>query len=111
MLKQFLTLYLIFVGFLLFAQETYSSLKQGMSDIEVKKILGEPIKVENFTTVKNNTLDTSFYWRYAQDKVIVITNHLYDRTEKNWNGLLKSIQLKASRKDSEGLRIVSHGKK
>jgi hypothetical protein len=110
-MKTSLLLCLMFVGFLSFAQKSDSPLKEGMSDIDVKKILGEPMKIEHFTTVKNNTFDTSVYWRYANNTVVVITNHLYNRTEKNWNELLKTIQLKASRKDSEGLKIVTNGKK
>jgi hypothetical protein len=91
------------------SKKPWDQLKPGMSDIQVQKLIGEPDKYENFTTVKNNTFDTSVYWRYHSGEVVVITNHLFDRIEKNREELLRSIQLSASK--NNGLKIVPNGKK
>jgi hypothetical protein len=91
-------------------KKTWELLKPGMSDVDVKKLIGEPNKSENFTTVKRNTFDTSTYWRYPNNVVVVITNHLFERVEKNREDLLRSIQQNASKKDN-GLIIVPNGKK
>jgi hypothetical protein len=93
------------------SEKRWNELKTGMSDIEVQKIMGPPPKTEQFATVKNNTSDTSVYWSYSNNYVVVITNHLYERVEKNRDALLKSLQQKAAKKDPGGLRIVTYGKK
>jgi hypothetical protein len=115
-LKPILFILVFFTAYCCLAQsgesgKRWNELKPGMSDVDVKKIMGEPVKIEHFTTVKNNTFDTSVYWSYTNNYVVVLTNHLYERIEKNRDELLKSIQQKASKKDSGGLRIVTNGKK
>lgn len=89
----------------------YEDLKAGMSEFQIKQHIGEPLKFESFTTVKYNSADTSIYWRYPNDIVIVVTNHQYDRFEKNRDALLKHIQLKSGKKEADGLTVISHGKK
>lgn len=83
-------------------------LKPGMSEIQVKQFVGEPIKLESFTTVKYNSYDTSVYWRYPNNTVVVFTNHLLDRIEEDRDALLRYIQQHAFKKDKEGLVIVNH---
>lgn len=90
-------------------KKSWGMLKPGMSDVDVKKLIGEPTRLENFTTVKINTYDTSMYWRYPDEIVVVITNHLFERVEKNREELLKYIQQGASKHN--GLIIVTNGKK
>jgi outer membrane protein assembly factor BamE (lipoprotein component of BamABCDE complex) len=103
-------LFFILYSFHCAAQGNVSALKPGMSDIEVRKIMGEPDRIERFATVKYNSFDTSVYWFYQPKAVVVITNHIFDRIEKNRTELLKFIQQNASKKEEGGLTIVSYGK-
>ena len=89
-------------------KKSWEQLKPGMSDIDVKRTIGEPQKIESFATVKTNTFDTSVYWRYPNGKIVVITNHLFERVEKNREELLRSIQQHTSK--NKGLKIVTYGK-
>lgn len=104
------------IGFCVWSQsgenkERWKALKPGMSEPQLRQIMGEPIRFEPYTTVKYNTYDTSVYWRYADDKVVVVTNHLVERVEHNRQQLLTFIQKHASKKDKDGLIIISHGTK
>ena len=90
-------------------KKSWDKLNTGMSDVDVKKLIGEPLKIESFATVKTNTFDTSVYWRYPNGEIVVITNHLFERVEKNRDELLRSIQQKTS--TNNGLKIVTYGKK
>jgi hypothetical protein len=110
MISKILLTLCVLLGLEVYAQDRFTSLKPGLSDIDVKKLLGEPAHIEPFATVKNNTSDTSVYWRYENNKIIVITNHLFDRVEKNRTELLKFIQRNASNTKEGGLTIVSYGK-
>jgi hypothetical protein len=115
MIKWVVMFLLFTAGNKLLAQQTFdkkklNDLKPGMSEIQIKQYLGDPIKFENFATVKRNTFDTTIYWRYADDAIVVVTNHLFDRVEKNKEELLKFIQQNASRKDGSGFDIINYGK-
>ena len=90
-------------------KKAWEKLNPTMSDIDVQKLIGEPQKIESFATVKTNTFDTSVYWRYPNGEIVVITNHLFERVEKNRDELLRSIQQNASK--NNGLKIVTYGKK
>ncbi len=89
----------------------FDDLKAGMSEFQIKQLIGEPLKFESFTTVKYNSFDTSIYWRYPNEIVVVVTNHQYDRIEKNRDALLKYIQQKSGKNEVDGLTVISHGKK
>lgn len=93
------------------SKKDWRSLKPGMAEEQVKQKVGEPIRLESFTTVKYQSYDTSVYWRYPNNVVVVFTNHLFDRIEDDREALLKYIQQRAFRKEKEGLVIVSNGKK
>lgn len=93
------------------ANEKWKTLKPGMSEPQLRQIMGDPIRFEPYTTVKYNTFDTSIYWRYPDEKVIVVTNHLVERVEHNRQQLLTFIQQHASKKDKDGLIIITHGTK
>ena len=82
-----------------------------MSDVQVKQIIGEPVQSENFVTVGYQTSDTSVYWRYGKDAVIVLTNHMFNRIEPNREQLLRYVQQHAFQQNAQGLIIVNHGKK
>ena len=86
-------------------------LKFGMSEYQIKQIIGEPTHIESFATVKYNSSDTSIYWKYTNEVIIVVTNHQFDRIEKNKDVLLKYIQQKSGKKEADGLIVISHGKK
>lgn len=90
-------------------KKKFATIKPGMSENSVIKEVGEPKKIEAFTTVRNNSYDTSTYWKYDKDVTVVFTNHAVESVEYDRNILLKRIQEKASRKDSEGLKIVNRG--
>lgn len=93
------------------ANEKLKAIKPGMSEPQLRQIMGDPIRFEPYTTVKYNTFDTSVYWRYPDEKVIVVTNHLVERVEQNRQQLLIFIQQHASKKDKDGLIIITHGTK
>lgn len=82
-------------------------IKPGTSENDVVKLVGEPIKIERFVTVKNNTSDTSRYWRYQGDITVVFTNHAVSMVEPKWDNVLKHIQLYANRQDQEGIKIIT----
>lgn len=86
-------------------------LKAGMSEIQVKQLIGEPTRLEAFTTVRYNSYDTSVYWRYPNNAVVVFTNHLLDRVETDRDALLRYIQQRAFKKQADGLVIVNNARK
>lgn len=87
--------------------KAFMLIKEGTSESDVIKMVGNPVKIERFVTVKNNTSDTSKYWRYQGDITIVFTNHAVSKVEKKWENVLKYIQLYANRKDEEGIKIIT----
>lgn len=92
-------------------KDKWKLVKSGMSEQQLVQVMGDPIRLEPYTTVRYNTFDTSVYWRYPDDKIIVVTNHLVERIEHNRQQLLTFIQQHASKKDKDGLIIISHGTK
>lgn len=84
----------------------FAAIKPGTSEADVIKQVGEPVKIERFVTVKNNSYDTSRYWRYDRDVIVVFTNHAVERVVPKWEQLLKTIQQRANRKDEEGIKII-----
>ncbi len=93
------------------AKDKWKLIKPGTSEPQLKQVMGDPIRFESYATVKYNTSDTSVYWRYPDDKIVVVTNHLVERIEHNRQQLLTFIQQHASKKDKDGLIIISHGTK
>ncbi|MES2560908.1 MAG: hypothetical protein V4590_14275 [Bacteroidota bacterium] len=113
MFKFMLVCWFVFVaGVSAWAQskDKWETIKPGMSEPQLKQIMGDPVRFEPYTTVKYNTFDTSVYWRYPNEKVVVVTNHLVERVEHNREQLLTFIQQHASKKDKDGLIIINHGK-
>ena len=93
------------------AKDKWKLVKPGMSEPQLKQLIGDPTRFEPYTTVRYNTFDTSVYWRYPDEKIVVVTNHLVERIEHNRQQLLTFIQQHASKKDKDGLIIISHGTK
>lgn len=87
--------------------QAFRKITPGTSEPDVIKLVGEPYKIEKFATVKNNSFDTSKYWRYSNDIIIVFTNHAVEAVIPKWETVLKRIQLGAARKDDNGLTIVA----
>lgn len=87
----------------------FAAIKPGTSEADVVKQVGEPKKIEHFTTVRNNSYDTSRYWRYENDVIIIFTNHAVESVEPKWDALLRKIQQRANRKDDDGIKIISGG--
>jgi len=109
MVKGTLLLFCCGLGLMLGAQtlpKKFAAIKAGTSEPDLIKQVGMPLKIESFVTVKNQTFDTSKYWRYENDITLVITNHAVDRVEPKWENVLKFIQQKASSQHSEGLKII-----
>ena len=86
----------------------YAAIAVGTSEADVTKKVGEPKKIESFSTIKNNTYDTSYYWRYDGDITIIFTNHAVETIEPKWENVLKRIQQKANKKDENGLTIITN---
>ncbi|MCU0442086.1 MAG: outer membrane protein assembly factor BamE [Bacteroidia bacterium] len=91
-------------------EKNWEQLKPGMSAVQVKKLLGDPIKIEQFTTVRYNSYDTSVYWRYPNNRIVVVTNYIFERVEEDRTHLLKQLQQRAYKKSKDGLVIVYNGK-
>lgn len=85
----------------------FAAIKPGTSETDVIRMVGEPRKIEHFSTVRNNSYDTTRYWRYDNDVIVVFTNHAVESVEPKWENLLKKIQQRANRKDEDGIRIIS----
>jgi hypothetical protein len=99
------------IGKLCLAQslpKKYAAITAGTSEADVIKILGEPKKIESFSTVRNNTYDTSYYWKYDGDITIIFTNHAVETIEPKWENVLKRIQQKANKKDENGITIITN---
>ncbi len=106
---------LFFIGFLSFISgqtlaqklpKKFAELKVGMSYVDVKKVVGDPIKIESFITVKNSTSDTTYYWRYQNDITLLITNYALEAVEPKWETVLKKIQMSANLKNENGITII-----
>lgn len=87
----------------------FAAIKPGTSEADVIKQVGEPKRIESFSTVRNQTFDTSYYWRYENDITIVFTNHAVEVIEPRWENVLKRIQQRANRKDENGISIIQGG--
>lgn len=85
----------------------YAAITPGTSETDVIKQVGEPKQVERFSTVRNNSYDTTRYWRYEKDIIIVFTNHAVEAVEPKWETVLKKIQQRANRNDENGIKIIS----
>lgn len=92
------------------SEKSWEQLKAGMSGVQVKQILGDPLKIEQFTTVRYNSYDTSVYWRYPNNRIVVVTNYIFERVEEDRTHLLKQLQQRAYKKSKDGLVIVYNGK-
>lgn len=91
-------------------EKNWEQLKPGISAVQVKQLLGDPIKIEQFTTVRYNSYDTSVYWRYPNNRIVVVTNYIFERVEEDRTHLLKQLQQRAYKKSKDGLVIVYNGK-
>lgn len=91
-------------------EKNWEQLKAGMSAVQVKQLLGDPLKIEQFTTVRYNSYDTSVYWRYPNNRIVVVTNYIFERVEEDRTHLLKQLQQRAYKKSKDGLVIVYNGK-
>ncbi|MBP9187029.1 MAG: hypothetical protein KBE91_04175 [Bacteroidia bacterium] len=86
----------------------YAAITNGTSEVDVIKAVGEPKKIESFSTVKYNTYDTSYYWRYDGEITIIFTNHAVETVEPKWENVLKRIQQRANKKEENGLIIINN---
>lgn len=86
----------------------YAAITIGTSEADVIKAVGEPKKIESFSTVKYNTYDTSYYWRYDGEITIIFTNHAVETVEPKWENVLKRIQQRANKKEQNGLIIINN---
>ena len=97
---------------MLFAQDSeekkkdFTKVKIGMSEPQVKKLVGNPEMVEHFKTLKIGTKDTTTYWRYENDLTIILKKHVVEDIERNHTALLQRIQEWADPKNKEGIKLL-----
>ena len=110
-----ITLFLCFMGFVFsaFAQtddaeikKDFTKVKLGMSEAQVKKVVGNPEIIDRFKTVKRGTKDTSTYWRYENNLTIIFKNHYVLGLEKNHSVILQSVQEWADPKNKDSLILL-----
>jgi hypothetical protein len=87
-------------------KKDFTKIKTGMSEMQVRKIVGEPEIRERFKTLRAGTHDTSTYWRYDNDLTIIFRNHYVDRMEKNHAALLQLVQEWADPKNKDGIILL-----
>lgn len=96
----------------LFAQEgeekkkDFTRVKTGMSEAQVKKLVGNPEVLERFKTLKKGTTDTTTYWRYENDLTIVFKNHYVEGIERDHNALLQHVQEWADPRNKDGIKLI-----
>lgn len=87
-------------------KKDFTKLKSGMSEKQIIKTVGEPIKIESFRTVKPSTHDTTVFWRYENDLTLIITNHYFQNIERNFSLILIRLQEWADPKNKDSLRVI-----
>lgn len=96
----------------LFAQESddikkdFTKVKVGMTEAQVKKVVGNPEMIENFKTLKIGTKDTTTYWRYENDLTIIFKKHLVEGIERNHSAMLQRVQEWADPKNKDGIKLI-----
>lgn len=112
MILRWAAILFVFVPCLIFGQNEENQaakiarVKVGMSELQVKKIVGNPEIVEKFKTIKRNTIDTCTYWRYENDITIIFKKHLVIEVERDHNALLQRIQDWADRKNKDSILLL-----
>ncbi len=108
-----IVLFFMLISFAAFSQSEEIDFKKnfpkvniGMSELQVKKLVGNPEMIEHFKTLKIGTTDTTTYWRYEQDFTIIFKNHVVEEIEKNHNALLQRIQDWANPKNKDGIKLL-----
>lgn len=94
----------------LFAQiveerNNFNKVLSGLSEVNVREIVGVPARVEPFVTINNSTGDTSTYWVYNNLYTIVFRNHFVDYVERDRSLFLAKVQQWASPQNKDGIRI------
>jgi hypothetical protein len=87
-------------------KKNFARLREGMSEAEVKRLVGNPEVIERFRTVPKGTHDTTTYWRYENDLTILFLNHYLHKMEPDHNALLQRIQEWADPNNKEGIRLI-----
>lgn len=112
-MRLFLSFTCLLIGLCVVAQQglpkKFAAIKPGTSEADVIRQVGDPKRIEPFSTVRNQTYDTSYYWRYENDITIIFTNHAVETIEPRWENVLKRIQQRANRKDENGISIIQGG--
>jgi hypothetical protein len=96
----------------LYAQEgeekkkDFTKVKPGMSEEQVKKVVGNPEIIEKFKTLQIGTTDTTTYWRYENDLTIIFKRHYVEGIERDHNMLLQRIQEWADPKNKNGIKLL-----
>ncbi len=88
------------------AKKDFTKVKVGMTEAQVKKVVGNPEIIENFKTLKIGTKDTTTYWRYENDLTIIFKRHLVESIERNHSALLQRIQEWADPKNKDGIKLL-----
>lgn len=88
----------------------FNKVRNGMTELNVMDIVGNPFRIEPYFAVNDKTRDTSTFWVYENMYTIAFVNHKVDYVmEDRAKFVLKSQQwFKPGNRD--GLRIVYYKK-
>lgn len=77
----------------------------GLSEHNVREIIGVPARVEPFITVTNQK-DTNTFWVYNNLHTIVFKNHYVEYVERDRNLFLLHVQQWADPKNKQGVKFI-----
>ena len=87
-------------------KKDFTKVKVGMTEAQVKKVVGNPEMIENFKTLKIGTKDTTTYWRYENDLTIIFKKHVVEGIERNHSAMLQRVQEWADPKNKDGIKLL-----
>jgi len=76
-------------------------IKPGMSESEVKKLIGEPDK-EKYYTINKITHDTNTYWDYAPEQTVYFTQHKVTHVDYHKDAIKERIRMSIEKNNREG---------
>lgn len=78
----------------------------GLSELNVRELVGAPMRIEPFITIRTATGDTTTYWVYPNLYTIAFKNHYVSNLEKNRVAFLKHLQNIADPKNPQGIQFI-----
>ena len=97
-------------SFSLLAQEEkpkdFTKVVPGLTERQVREVVGFPSRGERFKTVVKGTHDTCTYWVYNNQYTVVFKNHLVDRIETDRSAFLAKIQYWAAPDNPDRVQLI-----